>query len=114
MRKKRKARTTDDPAHLAKVRKLGCIVCRNTGHRALAEHWGDWVAKAALSIIEAHHIKDGYGTLKAPDRETFPLCRLHHREGKRGVALHAGIESFEANFGAERELLARTLEMLKR
>jgi len=42
---------------------------------------------------------------RADDEEVIPLCPEHHRHGGRGVAIHAGRETWEARFGTERELL---------
>jgi hypothetical protein len=36
------------------------------------------------------------------------LCPPHHRIGGHGVAYHAGPETWEENFGTERELLEQT------
>lgn len=99
-RKARRKKSTDNPEHLAKVRGLPCIVCEDLGLRQ-------------GSRTSAHHIKDGYGTMKAPDLETIPLCEgMHHNGGQLGMAVHAGRDTWEENFGSQREMLARTLERL--
>ena len=90
----RKPRTTDDPEHLTIVRSRPCMVCV-----ALEEVQTDHT--------EAHHIKTGYGSLKAPDCETIPLCAKHHRTGAYGVGLHSGIQRWQELHGTERELLAQ-------
>lgn len=81
--------------HLKLVRGLGCIVCGN----------------AAI----AHHIRTGPSSgmgKKASDLETIPLCNKHHTTGGYGVAIHAGQEQWEENFGTELELLAMVRSML--
>jgi hypothetical protein len=90
-----KAGRVEDPEHLARVRSLPCLICGRTPS-------------------EAHHIRDGVGVgQKAGDDEAINLCPMHHRLGGFGVAFHHAPREFQAKFGTERELLARTLEMLK-
>lgn len=90
--------------HLARVAALGCCVCRNEG-------LGDTPASA-------HHINCGAMGRKASDFETIPLCPSHHQyadgTAKYGghIAVHRGLESFEARYGTERELLEQTLREL--
>jgi len=83
-------------AHLARVAALGCVVCRNEG---LGE-----------TPAQAHHINCGTMGRKASDFETIPLCPTHHQYSGHGhIAVHDGLESFEARYGSERELLAQVL-----
>ena len=51
---------------------------------------------------------------RASDWLAIPLCPDHHRLGGHGVALHAGQETFEQNFGREAELLAKTIKEIVR
>jgi hypothetical protein len=78
--------------HYGKLAALGCIVCYREGN--------------AGTPAEIHHLRHGMG---AGQRNTYlnaiPLCHLHHRTGGHGVALHAGQETFETNYGTEEELL---------
>jgi len=91
-----KAGRVEDPAHLARVRSLPCIVCQ---------------AGNQITPTEAHHIRDGVGMgQKAGDHEAIPLCSFHHRTG---VSIHLSPITFQWLYGTERELLARTLEALK-
>lgn len=54
-------RAAKNPAHMAKVAQLPCVIC------------GRWP-------VEVHHcIHDRFGQRKAPDTETIPLCRDHHQ-----------------------------------
>ena len=79
--------TAAEQRHLSIVTGLGCIVC---GRDA-----------------QAHHPRDGQGMAqKAPHCDAIPLCPDHHTDGGYGIALHAGQEIFEENFGTEAELLA--------
>lgn len=73
--------------HMSKVADLGCLICGN-------------------SQVELHHIttRTGMGK-KASNFEVLPLCFRHHRGGNRGVALHAGVRTWEENFGTQIDLL---------
>lgn len=92
-----------DVEHMQRVKRLGCIVCRNLGR--------GWVA------ADAHHIKrnpDGSKLgmrQKAGDHEVIPLCpREHHWNGSE---VRMSMSEFEARFGNELELLAQTLALLQ-
>lgn len=51
---------------------LGCICCGKRG-------------------AEIHHLRKGMGkSVRSPWWRTIPLCAEHHREGRIGVAVHAG------------------------
>jgi len=96
----------EDPEHLARVRSLPCIACQIGGTEQ-------------VFATEAHHIRrDSYRTCygvaqKAGDHEAIPLCKLHHWNGYFCQSLGWSLASFEAKYGNERDLLARTLEALK-
>jgi hypothetical protein len=93
--------TNAERAHLDKVARLGCVVCRNQG---LGE------TPACL-----HHIREGQGgAMRASHYEVIPLCPHHHQHGGHGEAIHAGQETWEARFGTESELLAQTLQEVGR
>ncbi len=78
--------------HLSRVAALGCIVCRNLGY-------GETPA-------EIHHIRTGQGIAQRADNfSSIPLCHPHHRTGGHGIAVHAGKQTWEKNFGTELELL---------
>ena len=91
-----------DVAHMMRVKRLGCIVCRNLKL--------GWVA------ADAHHIRRGPDgqklgmRQKAGDREVIPLCLKHHWNGSEGEYTMA---EFEAQFGNELDLLAQTLALLE-
>ena len=99
-----KLRRVVDLPHLARVRGLGCILCRKAGR--------GWVA------AEAHHIKrkpDGslYGaSQKAGDHEAIPLCPdLHHWNGVHRQSKLSHRE-FERQYGNELDLLEETMREL--
>lgn len=73
--------------HMDKVASLGCIICANPN-------------------VELHHIttRTGMGK-KASNFEVLPLCAIHHRLGNHGTALHAGVKTWEENFGTQIDLL---------
>jgi hypothetical protein len=84
--------------HLQRVAELGCIVCRNTGLGETPAH--------------AHHINSKTMGRKSNDYETIPLCPAHHNGGAHGIAVHSGLETWERNFGTERQLLQQVREEL--
>ena len=83
---KKKPATDGERDHMSAVAALGCII---SGQPA-----------------EVHHIA-GHG-VRASHYETIPLSAWHHRNGPIGEAVHSGRRSFEARYGTERELLAKT------
>ena len=92
--------TKAEKEHLSKVAEIGCIVCLN-------ENYGQ-------SPAEIHHIRSGQGMAqRASNYEVIPLCPIHHRNGGHGVAVHAGIETWQERFGTEVELLEQVKEMLQ-
>ena len=59
-------RADDNPAYLAAVRQMPCIIC---------EEWG----LPQLSPTTAHHpIHDRHSQRKRPDITAIPLCDGHH------------------------------------
>lgn len=93
-----------DLEHLARVRRLPCVVC-------LLHHL------VQTTPTEAHHIKRhpdgtklGMGQ-KSPDKDAIPLCRgLHHWNGSQ---VNMPMEEFEAAYGNELDLLEATQELLR-
>jgi len=86
--------TKAERIHLSKVADLACIICRMP--------------------TEVHHIRIGHCMRqRARNFDVIPLCPNLHRTGGYGVAIHAGQKTFEANFGTETQLLAKTLDMLQ-
>ena len=71
-------------AHMAAVARLGCVCC---GARP----------------VELHHCISGrYGSRKASDFDTIPLCVEHHR-GATGI--HASKRDWEALWGMDTDYL---------
>jgi|SRR5208337_183137 len=75
-----------DPAYLAFIRSLPCAVCFRTRN------------------VEAAHVgRRGMGQ-KSSDRETIPLCSLHHREQHR-----IGLRQFSRDYELDIPELVRQL-----
>jgi hypothetical protein len=69
-----------------RVAELGCVICQMPA--------------------EVHHLLTGKGMgLKSSSQHVIPLCPDHHRTGGPGVAIHAGIETWEAKHGTELHFL---------
>lgn len=69
---KRKGRGDKEPAHLAYLRKLPCLVC-GASHEVEAAH---------IRMASAAHGKPSTAMAqKPPDRFCVPLCAVHHRTG---------------------------------
>ena len=92
----KKTATAAERRYMGKVADLGCVVCRNLGHGP---------TPAAI-----HHIRHGQGgSQRAPNYLVIPLCKQHHQDGGKGVAIHAGQKTWEAIYGTELDLLAQTI-----
>lgn len=73
---------------VARVVGLGCVVCRNLGY--------------GESPAEFHHLRFGMGAgQRMGNGIGIPLCPTHHRIGCRGVAYHAGPQTWEALYGSQ-------------
>lgn len=92
--------TRDERKHYGRIADHGCIACHVLGF--------------GFSHCEIHHIRTGAGIGKKSHwSKVIGLCPNHHRLGGNGVAIHAGIKSFENNIGmTEVELLNKNLELL--
>lgn len=85
--------TKAEREHYTRVVELGCVICRMPA--------------------EIHHLLTGKGMgQKSSNFDVIPLCPTHHRNGNRGVAIHAGIESWELNHGTEQHYLQLVTEAL--
>lgn len=80
----------EDRELYAKVAALGCCICKTPN--------------------EVHH-KTGGGMAKKSD-QVMPLCPLHHRLGNKGVAIHAGVETWEEIHGTQDYWIKQTQELL--
>lgn len=88
----KKRNTRADKLHFERLVEMGCIVCKI--HLGVYTH------------PEIHHLRSGCGAGQRSDNNhTIPLCHTHHRTGGHGVAVHAGKQTWEKNFGTEMELL---------
>lgn len=77
--------------YLDLIASFGCIICQGPA--------------------EIHHPRFVCGmSQRANEYLAIPLCPAHHRQGNYGQAIHNGQQEFEANFGSEQELLAKTIE----
>ena len=92
--------TKDERRHYSRIADSGCIVCNLSGY--------------GHSPCEIHHIRTGAGLAKKSHwSKAIGLCPTHHRTGGYGVAIHAGIDGFEAAIGmTEVELLSKQLDLL--
>ena len=90
----------DERKHYDRIAQIGCVACIVLGH--------------GYSPTEIHHIRTGAGAgRKSHWSRAIGLCPLHHRNGGSGVAIHAGVRSFEAAIGmSEVELLNKQLDLL--
>ena len=84
--------TKAENQHLSRVAELACVVCRNEG---LGE-----------TPASCHHIRDGQGmSQRASHWEVIPICH-HHHQGAEGIHT-LGTKTWQARYGAERDLLAQ-------
>lgn len=69
-------------AHMARVKMLPCVICRS------------------YPPNDAHHVYHGrYGTMKASDFETIPLCKSCHQTGP--LSVHQAKETWEELHGPD-------------
>ena len=74
--------TKAEAEYIARVVDLGCVVCKRPA--------------------EYHHMLKGAGMgRKSSHYDGFGLCPDHHRNGGPGVAIHAGVKTWEAKYGGE-------------
>lgn len=87
------AKPARDPARLARVKQLPCVICK------------------APPPSDAHHcIHDRHGQRKAPDAETIPLCKAHHQDGPD--AIHNGKRTWREKYGPDHSYLKEVDEIL--
>lgn len=96
-------RPAPDPAHLARVRGLGCCICEAYG-------------LPQSTPTEAHHpICERYSTERVPDAEAIPLCAAHHRTGEDGyLAIHVHRAAWVSAYGSDRDWIAGTQDRIKK
>ncbi|WP_407473486.1 Ref family recombination enhancement nuclease [Sulfitobacter sp. PM12] len=67
---------------MRRVKELPCCICYKHGPS------------------DAHHVIHGrYGTRKAPDKDTIPLCKEHHQDGPE--AIHNGKATWMEKHGPD-------------
>ena len=104
MRSATKLRTGKDPAYLAWLHELPCVVCIGGMDRLMT--WLRPLQSAPIrqsSRTEAAHCGDRGMSQKAPDRTAIPLCCEHHREGRCSV--HKMGKRFWEYWGIDRDAL---------
>ena len=82
----------------AKVRDLGCIVCR--------------LFHGEQSDGDIHHVLNG--SKRAGEMFVICLCPTHHRSGRNNpeyVSRHPWRREFEKRYGTEQELLQQTEQL---
>lgn len=63
--------------------------------------------------ITVHHLTGGKSSSqKNDDFETIPLYQAHHQDGGRGIAIHAGVQTWEEKYGTQDYFLTMTRYML--
>lgn len=80
-------------AHLARVKALPCVICWKPGPS------------------DARHVFHGrYGSRKASDFETIPLCKSHHQDGPD--AIHNDKAGWADRYGFDYEFLPVVQDLL--
>ena len=95
-----------DPAYLARVRELPCVICIEWGMRQ-------------NSPTESHHTKSGrYGNLRTPDRMAIPLCHSHHNKLRKypgdedKIGFHNAQATWERLYGLDTDWRAQTQDKI--
>lgn len=79
--------------HIEAVKQLCCVICGQPGPS------------------DAHHCISGrYGSRKASDFQTIPLCKAHHQDGPE--AIHQNKAAWEAANGPDTDYLPVVRDML--
>ena len=91
-----------DPSRLAAVAGLPCCICYEYG---LTQH----------SPTQVHHCIHGrFGTRRAPDNMTIPLCEGHHQGNRDAskIALHREPDEWKERYGEDTKWISWTEERL--
>lgn len=80
--------------YLNAVSKLPCVACGAFG----------------VHIHHATGLKYRAKGKKAPYWQVIPLCPTHHQHGGHGVAIHAGVKTWEQKYGSQDEHIKNTQE----
>lgn len=92
-----------DPAYMADVAELPCWICALFGMQQ-------------LSPTQVHHVIHGrYGTRRAPDRDTIPLCEGHHQGlmDTSKIALHREPSKWKRLYGPDHSYIERTRQAVE-
>jgi len=98
------AKAKPNPAYLAKVRALPCIICTSYG-------------LPQRSPTQAHHVIHERGSFrKVPDTMTIPLCEGHHQGlmDTSKIALHQQPSRWKREYGPDHTYVAITQDMIDR
>lgn len=94
-----KAGRLHDEAHLAAVRKLPCLICR--------QHAPSEAAHIRMAVL-SHGVRHVGMAQKPHDWLTVPLCAAHHRDGK-GAEHRLGTKEFWRRVGLDPIAVAKKL-----
>lgn len=97
------AKPKPNPAYLAKVRALPCIICTSYG-------------LPQQSPTQAHHVIHERGSFrKVPDTMTIPLCEGHHQGlmDTSKIALHQQPSRWKREYGPDHTYVATTQDMIE-
>ncbi|MGN7931187.1 hypothetical protein [Sphingopyxis sp. 22461] len=87
--KRMKGPPPKQPAHIERVKGMGCLIC-------------------GYSPVDAHHVRTGLQTKN--DARIVPLCRFHHQDSRMGFHGLGSERAFYQEYGvsllAEAERLA--------
>jgi hypothetical protein len=93
-RRRKRAATPEERAHLAFVKSQPCIACQSKG----------WT-QGTVTVV--HHVREGNGMgQRASHFDTLPICWHHHASDSRD-GFHAHPAWWISEFGTERDLLAQ-------
>lgn len=96
-------RAKPNPAYLAKVRALPCIICTAYG-------------LPQRSPTQAHHVIHQRGSFRrVPDEMTIPLCEGHHQGliDMSKIALHQQPSRWKREFGPDTDWISKTQDMIE-
>lgn len=80
----------------------------NAADRRIADKLAELGCAICGRPAEAHHLI-GHRAHGRKDRRMAALCPDHHRNGGHGVAIHAGVQTWEALFGSQLSHHARQM-----
>lgn len=101
-----------DKAYLEFIANLPCVVCLSKfeiNASPLYQKSAGWLGKSYIqeTHTEVAHVGDRGLSQKCSDRETLPLCVVHHRTGKE--AHHVLGKKFWGCHRLDRDILIKTL-----